>query len=345
MVRPVEQIEQEIAKLDQATATLAQEFHDAYEQYLAALSKAVRQQFVLASYHLCTHGYPEQFLKLSFHQRQELQRSLRQLAKQTQTQLIEQLRPIQAIADAAPEEQSPEEKLPEEKLPEEKSPEAAWLDEDELLPEDPSPDSPPEEGTEEEREERKNIRDKLFEELRSSTWLTPDASPESISLPRKQPEPGTQADLELSDRPTPLLLAQWQKRLEERIAEQLQKLSHTANRLFQKANVLPKLLPEPILEVASKADLAAETTASPPNLLNLLVESESEEEAIMTQVTTIRLRLSEIEFSDPTVAVCRSKVRTLMAQLNKLGREYQKRQKEKAIAQAESAWRSSWYED
>jgi hypothetical protein len=32
-------------------------------------------------------------------------------------------------------------------------------------------------------------------------------------------------------------------------------------------------------------------------------------------------------------------------QLSKIGREYQKRQKELKIAEAEAAWRASWFED
>jgi hypothetical protein len=34
-----------------------------------------------------------------------------------------------------------------------------------------------------------------------------------------------------------------------------------------------------------------------------------------------------------------------LMQLNKLGREYQKRQRELKIAEAEAAWRASWFED
>jgi hypothetical protein len=142
-------------------------------------------------------------------------------------------------------------------------------------------------------------------------------------------------------------LAYWQERLEEKIVEELQNLSHSVNRLLQKAEILPGRLPEPVLEVAARADLASETAASPPNLLNLIVETESDEpkESSMTQLMAIRLRLSEIEFSDSSAMMGRSKIRELLARLNKLGREYQKKQKERSIAQAEAAWRSSWYEE
>ena len=314
MVRPVEQIEQEIAKLDQAVRAIAQEFHDIYTPYLAALGKTVRQQLVLASYHICTHGYPEQFLQLSLHQRQELQRSLRQLAKQTQTQLTDQLH-------AAP--NAPDSDLNHEL--------------DNLL--DKQLDNEPEAG----------------QESHSEFLLVESAAePEEAELEETELEeakPGVRQMnldelLERSpDQPiTPIALADWQEQLEQNIIEQLQNLSHAANRLLQQSKILPSQLPAPILEIASRADVISETPVGSPNLISLLIESDSEDSA-MTQITTIRLHLSEIEFSDTTVALWRSKVRTLVAQLNKLGREYQKRQKEKAIAQAESAWRSSWYEE
>ncbi|MBI4780409.1 MAG: hypothetical protein HY785_03700 [Oscillatoriophycideae cyanobacterium NC_groundwater_1537_Pr4_S-0.65um_50_18] len=302
MVRPVEQIEQEIAKLDQAVAAIAQEFHDTYKPYLAALGKAVRQQLILASYHLCTQGYPEQFLQLSLRQRQDLQQSLQQLAKQTQIQLSEQLQPVRPEPKAIEPESEPAEE-----------------------PEVDQASHPAEEPE----------TDQAIDSLPPSSSLPPSPS---LSL---RPSPAKQSP----ESPiTPLALAHWQDQLEQNIAEQLQNLSHAANCLLQQGKILPSQLPEPVLEVASRTDLASEVGVSPPNLLSLLIESDSEE-STLTQLTAIRLRLSEIEFSDTTVARWRSKVRTLIAQLNKLGREYQKRQKEKAIAQAELAWRSSWYEE
>lgn len=318
MVRPVEQIEQEIAKLDQAVQTIAQEFYDTYTPYLAALGKTVRQQLVLASYHICTHGYPEQFLQLSLHQRQELQRSLRQLAKQTQVQLTDRLQADLEL-DESDHRLSYELSNESESEPDEAGFLLVELDEAELdeaeLEEAESGEAKPDEAKPDEA--KPDVRRISLNEL----------------LERSPTQPIT-----------PIALADWQEQLEQDIVEHLQNLSHAANRLLQQSKILPSQLPAPILEIASRADVISETPVGSPNLISLLIESDSEDSA-MTQITTIRLHLSEIEFSDTTVALWRSKVRTLVAQLNKLGREYQKRQKEKAIAQAESAWRSSWYED
>jgi hypothetical protein len=143
---------------------------------------------------------------------------------------------------------------------------------------------------------------------------------------------------------TPTDLLEWQEEVEEAIAITLQEISHAANRLLQQNQILPSQLPEPVLEVAAKAGMATETTA-PPNLLNLIVETENEdEESSITHLMTIRLRLTEIEFSDAHLTAYRGKIRTLGGGLSQLRQDYHRRQREKAIAEAEAAWRASWYE-
>lgn len=98
-VKSVERIEQEIAELHQAVATLAEEFYETYREYLEGLSRAVRQQFVLASYNVCTQGYPTNFLVLSLSQQQALQKAVRTLANQIQETLQEILqRPDEWVA-------------------------------------------------------------------------------------------------------------------------------------------------------------------------------------------------------------------------------------------------------
>jgi hypothetical protein len=87
---------------------------------------------------------------------------------------------------------------------------------------------------------------------------------------------------------------------------------------------------------------------SPPNLLNLVIEisnEEDSEDSSLTQIMAIHLRLGEIEFAEATLLSERKAIRNILMQLNKLGREYQKRQRELKIAEAEAAWRASWFED
>lgn len=358
MVRTVERIERELALLDQAVATIAQEFYDTYSQYLTAFGQAVRQQLILASFHLCTHGYPERFVNLSLNQRQQLQRSLRQLTKTAQTNLLDRLQSVEAskasfdesllgsidgLRNAELEDQFDIEEIAIEEI----TIGTVELSSDlfdialhqQQLHEQP-PEAEPEkpESAEPELIELKLTEPEPIEQPQSEQSQSEQFQSEQPSPPPEPSEP---------DPISPRDLVYWQEQLEEGIVEELQNLSHAANRSLQQAEILPSRLPEPVLEVAAKADLSSESTVSPPNLLNLLIETEDEEEkeSTMTHLMAIRLRLSEIEFSDSASSLWRSKIRDLSTRLNKLGREYQKKQKERSIAQAEAAWRSSWYED
>ncbi len=154
------------------------------------------------------------------------------------------------------------------------------------------------------------------------------------------------------DPSNPIELIEWQQDLEEAIQETLKKVSQAANILIQKTGVLPKKLPEPILVAATAAAASSEGSSnmipSPPNLLNLVIEisdEEDSEDSSLTQIMAIHLRLGEIEFADAILLSERKGIRNILMQLNKLGREYQKRQRELKIAEAEAAWRASWFED
>lgn len=178
-----------------------------------------------------------------------------------------------------------------------------------------------------------------------------------------------------SDRPftgdplTPTLVAKHHLILEQRIRDVLQRVSRKANRLLRKAQVIPDL-PEPVLEAAADADMAIPKGRAVPNVLNVLVamagdmpaqfdrqetddegetdDAEDDDEALegsMTHLAAIQLRLSDLEFGDVQTALWRSKLRTAVGRLRKLGKQYQRAERELAIAQAEQAWRSIWYDD
>jgi len=343
MVSAIEQVERELDILNQAIASLAEEYYSVYGSYLSALGQAVRQQMILASYHVCTRGYPQQFLTLSLNQQQQLQRDLRQLAKQAQADLAAKTTAIKPIDFSKVQTSNAEEMA--------RSIAAHLL----------------EMRTELDRQEGFADDDQSeFDELQAESMDLIDSVFGEPDKPDDETEPGSQqANQELftaifrnestdetpsSDLPfddsRPLIpkdLFYWQKDLEEKISDELQTLSQATNRALQQADILPKRLPEPILEVASRADLSSESAA--PNLLSLVIETPSNHESSTTQVMAIRLRLSEIEFSDPMALNGRSQIRKLSARLHKLKREYQKKHKQKAIAQAEAAWRSSWYEE
>ncbi|PSR12689.1 hypothetical protein C8255_26265, partial [filamentous cyanobacterium CCP3] len=178
-----------------------------------------------------------------------------------------------------------------------------------------------------------------------------------------------------SDRPftgdplTPALVAKHHLILEQMIRAVLDRVSKKANNLLRQAKVIPDL-PESVLDVASDAD-GAGPRGRVPNVLNVLVamagdvaselersgseaeaeiteiseEDEEELEGTMTHLAAIHLRLGDIEFGDVQSALWRSKLRTAVGRLRKLGKQYQQAERELAIAQAEQAWRAVWYDD
>ena len=294
MARAIERIEQDLAALEDAIALLREEFYKSYSQYLNILGQVLRRQLILASYQVCTHGYPESFLNLSFNQRQQLQQSIQQLGKKAQEQLIFHLK--SSNNSIKTESTDSDEQTPQ--------PALVSSEQSEDVSQQPLPES---------------------SDAQKATELT-----------NTQPT-------------TPQQVAQWQENLEEAIAKTLQNLSLDTNRLLQQTGILPNKLPTSVLEAAAIADSSTESaTASSPNLLNLIMETESDdnsEDSTLTRIIAINLRLSEIEFADPALSVGRNQIRNLAAKGNTLHREYHKRQRERAVAQAEAAWRSSWFED
>lgn len=282
MARAIERIDRDLAMLEDAIRAIAAELQSAYTIYLTLLGEAVRKQLILASYHLCTQGYPESFLKLSLNQRQKLQQAIRKLGKQVSQQLL-----VPINGEVA--------------------------------------------------------------EVKADVEPPHSTSPSTEAEADKQAIAQEDSGLQNPDSSNPLELAKWQNRLEEITQQALKKVSHDANVIVQQAGILPKKIPEPILEAAASAsEAAAEIMPGPPNLLNLVIEIENEqddEESSLTQIMAINLRLGEIEFADVNLASSRKQIRNILVQLQKLGREYQKKQRERAIAEAEAAWRASWYED
>jgi hypothetical protein len=254
----VEQINRDIAALEATVRAIAIELENAYISYLTVLGEAVSKQLMLASYHLCTQGYPKEFVSLNLSQRQQLQQDIRKLNKQAAAQLLKHTQAENHL-------------------------EFSFLAEEEAEP------------------------------------------------------------INFSD---PVDLIKWQQQVENAIANTLKTLSSKTNSLLQQADILPNNLPlAPLLEVASSPEGAPEIMTELPNLLNLLIETDSEsEDANITQVIAIQLRLIDIEFADATVRAKRNQLRNILGKVGKLEREYQKKQRERDVAQAEAAWRASWFE-
>ena len=310
MARAIELIERDILALEETTRAIAADLQSAYASYLTTLGQALRQQLILATYHLCTQGYAEKFLSLSLNQRQELQQAIRKLGKQASEQLLAYT--TNKEEDKRDEGDQGDEQInlfppvPPTTFP---SPPTAFPSPPTTFPSPPTSSTPPS----------------------LPTPPTPPISP--------TPSPSS----------SPIALAIWQQNQERMTQETLKKVSRKANVLLQKAGILPIKLPEPILEAAAAAsEASAEVMPGPPNLLNLVIEIENgspSEDSSLTQIMTVNLRLGEIEFADATLSSKRKQIRNILVQLNKQGQEYQKKQRERSIAEAEAAWRASWFDD
>ena len=316
MARAIELIERDILALEETTRAIAADLQSAYASYLTTLGQALRQQLILATYHLCTQGYAENFLSLSLNQRQELQQAIRKLGKQASEQLL------------------------------------AYTTNKEEDKRD--------EGDQGDRGDQGDEQINLFPPVPPTTFPSPPTafpsppttfpSPPTSSTPPSLPTPPTPPIPPTpSPSSSPIALAIWQQNQERMTQETLKKVSRKANVLLQKAGILPRKLPEPILEAAAAAsEASAEVMPGPPNLLNLVIEIENgspSEDSSLTQIMTVNLRLGEIEFADATLSSKRKQIRNILVQLNKQGQDYQKKQRERSIAEAEAAWRASWFDD
>lgn len=163
----------------------------------------------------------------------------------------------------------------------------------------------------------------------------------------------TDSELEELNPNEPQAIWQWYQETEGAIALTLEDLSRQANKLLQEVGVLPDI-PAKLLEIAMQAEeVASMGTPNTPNLLNLLLEEkdksveDDEEDAeprAVTRLAVIRLRLNDLEFADTVLSIERKKLRDRAKKLKSMQKSYTKKQQEKVIAEADAAWRSSWYE-
>jgi hypothetical protein len=174
---------------------------------------------------------------------------------------------------------------------------------------------------------------------------------------------------------TPTSLVTWHQNIESEIAHRLKEISYKVNLLLQQARIMPANIPKSILEANNESDRQGESTVNIPNLLSIFIEQELNEEQLnaeisktilqnsndrsisitvdsdeedfsqIVQIHSLYLRLTEVEFSDVNVLSLRKNIEKLVDRSRTLRREYLQKQQELKIAEAESAWRNSWFED
>jgi hypothetical protein len=317
----LEQIDRDLESLRQAAQSLTQEGERSYQQYLKILGRAARQQMTLASYHLCTQVYPDNFLQLSMSDRQQFQAKLQRLSQQTENAL-QDCWSMPGIdlpnTDSRDLTDSPDPALTGDQF-------VDWL---------PAGfwSTPP------------------ASEALSIGEVLPDSSQISES-----PELG--ADHESSEPELPQLdfsvlpsvkeilaeLKQAQANAEAQIAEILHKASKDLDQQLQAAKILPATPLEMVLEIAAKAEAAGRPVTRNPNLLTAMVDSEQEREhSSEAAVIAVYLQLGEIEFNDTTLMSERNQLRRFSAQLDKLDQQVQKKMRERQTILAAAAWRATW---
>lgn len=334
MARSVEKVTKELTALEQSSKTLADEFYQTFLNYLTALGKVVKSQLILASYHLCTQGYPQAFLGLSLTEKQKMQSAIRQVANVS----VQELSILLPLSLRVEQKSQPPETQNYKNLSD---------------------------ATDE-------IIENLFDELGESDEIDEiDAGhDQEIVIEYDANEPGDETRISIAPEEmlnqrasevltNPIQIYQWSQKIEKGILEILQTISRTTNSQLQNYNILPRHLPEVLLSAAAKAPSYGDPVGNMPNLLTLTIElgnpeevkksNKSDEKEVKLKkaisLLTIHLRLSELEFSDPVVMAERNKIRQLYHRLNGLKREYEKKQQERTIALAEAAWRSSWFEE
>lgn len=370
MTDPIHRLEMELAELRGQARSLAEQLYQADVTYLRALGTAARQQLILASYRICTHKYPEGFLALSLAQRQTLQQSLRQTARDLADRLLHNLvlpiprkqrkaRIVKVAADRFKGEGRSDlgtdddgdnnpstaevaaalaaafnslvqiESIDLEDAAAALAEDRSDDDESDDLADDSSALDDPEDGDDRDEAEVSAAVSETEEEYNEGA--IEDGLPAVLAA--------------LADDPRKIV--QWQRSREKLTSSTLRTQSHQVNELLRKAGILPRKLPPAVLDIAAKGDLD-EVVGGSPNLIDLMMQTDEDGEerrASATRLVAVHLRLSEIHFSDPTLKQHRAAVQRVLEQLDRLGGRYDKLQHQQAIAAAESAWRSAWFED
>ncbi len=328
MARSINQLKQELAKLEKNTGNLGKELREIYQEYLIQLSQSVKNKLILASYQISTQYYPVEFLELSLSQREKLQNNLKEIGKKYQEKLANGIDEMNQLS------QQVKIKLMEQmlmKLAEsnpKKGNESQNENEKENSNQKPKDDNENDNNNKEYLTlQKEKIQQKIEEIQRLEANKNSEEIPETITNPDE--------------------LWAWHLSIEDLIEEILKKISLEANRYLQEAGILSDKLPAKILEMAIVAQESNSITSISPNLLNLAIETEKNEETNESNLTTfiaIRLRLAEIEFAEANVNIKRNQIKNLLAKIETIRQQFHKKQQECAIAEAEAAWRSSWYD-
>lgn len=200
--------------------------------------------------------------------------------------------------------------------------------------------------------EQAETLEEIFSEEESETATESDFNSEALqSLLNSRQE----LDADSEDQ-SPEQVRAWCHLQAEAISLILQNASSQANEILQKAEILPQAFPKEMIDAAVHSEGTGTISNRSPGVLHLMLELEQkhqssspgtyhDEENEVIQLAIVRLRVGELEFAAPNLNTKRRTLRHLEQQLQQLDEQYRKLTRERAIAQAEQAWRSSWHEN
>jgi hypothetical protein len=340
MVKAIEQIRHDLQKITERVAQVKQNLETCYDDYLDSIGLSVERQLVLAAYQLCTRVYPQNFLQLSYDQREKMQQQLRQMGKDIHNNLCAVLtnpppaepEPGPAILLTGAIEGDEDDAVDQELL-------EVFESIDEVLGDASAPTAMiSRRGNDHDNSESNNPEGK---QRRTELSDLAERIAESLADMMQQPE----EEEEGIDEGSPEALIQWYRSTEKSIRQVLNQGSREINRLLQHAAVLPGNVPSKVLELAIQNNQPPSSSPHASNLINLVIEAEmANKKKKRVRVTAIHLKLSELEFGDAQVSGKRNRIREQLGKIKQLKKYYKKSKKDLAIAEAEAAWRSSWHE-
>jgi hypothetical protein len=346
MAKSLPKIEQDLKTLSEQVGEVKQELRDRYIRYLEILGNSLKKHLSMVTYQICTQTYPDLFLKLSVRERQELQEKIREICQEGSKEFSSALERAETLKLPSPSKDIRDtifKKLPitEEQL--------KMLRE--RLFQSVKNDKEEEENEQIDRDNRgkssQNNLNIFDEEDNDILEIESDDEMEVDELEDDENEEESEGDDRLQDPDHPIHLVNFLKRVEKVLVDILHELSNQTNQLLQSSGIIASKFPPQVLEAAIEAEGSSSAVGNAPNTLNLLIEAEnakSSKDSTVMQVTAVRLRLSEIEFAEPSLSAERNRIRELGGKIKKLYKHYEKLKHEKAIAEAEIAWRSIWYE-
>ncbi|MFM2315420.1 MAG: hypothetical protein RLZZ04_4698, partial [Cyanobacteriota bacterium] len=318
MTKSIQQVKQNLEILKSQVVETATELEELHSNYLELLSHSLKQQLILACYQICTQLYPQSFIALSLSAKQDLQQNLRHLSLELKTQLAE------IIAQKELEPETPELNLM-----------------SELIKNLPKPKQRAEDA--ENRENNLNnltendlelIKAEIasienIENLENIKLIAINASSEQEDELENSTEavPKEQVDFE-----NPAHLILWHQQIERGIKNTLDETSRKVNQLLQKSKIIPDRLPNQVVDVAMQAEgsKGMRNNSQPPQIshvMNLSIESDKSQKSKSgkksLQISLLRLRLAEVEFTDHILNAKRGQIRNLMSKVKKLDSQYQ----------------------